>query len=143
MCLEDPGRAGEASDIDGRTLSDTAGAEAKAAEALEQQMLRRLDGQTFLVGKRVARQKLPDLPEHTETTVHRVKVSLLRWRIRWRVILPGLDAEGAGAPDGEDGQVAGPTRKPGQGRQRDAGVKRVLCPCRSQRRLARMSFIRR
>jgi hypothetical protein len=49
-------------------------------------MLRWLDGQTFLGSKRVTRQKLP---EHTETTVHRVKVSLLDWRIRWRVILPG------------------------------------------------------
>jgi len=53
------------------------GAEANAAEALEQQMLSRLDEQTFVGGRHVARQQLPDLPEHAETTVHRVKVSLL------------------------------------------------------------------
>jgi len=53
------------------------GAEANAAEALEQQMLSRLDEQTFVGGKHVARQQLPDLPEPAETTVHRVKVSLL------------------------------------------------------------------
>jgi hypothetical protein len=43
------------------------GAEANAAEALEQQMLSRLDEQTLVGGKHVARQ-LPDLPEHAETT---------------------------------------------------------------------------
>ena len=53
------------------------GAEANAAEALEQQMLSRLDEQTLVGGKHVARQQLPDLPEQAETTVHRVKVSLL------------------------------------------------------------------
>ena len=53
------------------------GAEANAAEALEQQMLSRLDEQTFVGGKHVPRQHLPDLPEHAETTAHRVKVSLL------------------------------------------------------------------
>ncbi len=37
------------------------GAEANAAEALEQQMLSRLDGQTLVGGKHVARQQLPDL----------------------------------------------------------------------------------
>jgi len=51
-------------------------AEANAAGTLERQMLSRLDEQTFVGGKRVARQQLPDLPEHAETTVHRVKVSL-------------------------------------------------------------------
>ena len=65
------------------------GAEANAAEALEQQMLSRLDEQTLVGGKHVARQQLPDLPEHAGTTVHRVKISLPTWRIRWRVILPG------------------------------------------------------
>ena len=63
--------------------------EANAAEALERQMLSRLDEQTFVGGKRVARQQLPDLPEHAETTVHRVRVACLTWRIRWRVIQPG------------------------------------------------------
>src|SRR6266700_1011193 len=53
------------------------GAEANAAEALEQQMLSRLDEQTLVGGKHVPRQHLPDLPEHAETTVHRVQVSLL------------------------------------------------------------------
>ena len=53
------------------------GAQANAAGTLERQMLSRLDEQTFVGGKRVARQQLPDLPEHAETTVHRVKVSLL------------------------------------------------------------------
>ena len=43
------------------------GAEANAAEALEQQMLSRLDEQTFVGGKHVPRQHLPDLPEHAET----------------------------------------------------------------------------
>jgi len=42
-------------------------AEANAAEVLEQQMLSRLDEQTFVGGKHVARQQLPDLPEHAET----------------------------------------------------------------------------
>jgi hypothetical protein len=50
--------------------------EANAAEALERQMLSRLDEQTFVGGKRVVRQQLPDLPERAGTTVHRVKVSL-------------------------------------------------------------------
>jgi hypothetical protein len=39
-------------------------------------MLSRLDEQTFVGGKHVARQQLSDLPEHAEATVHRVKVSL-------------------------------------------------------------------
>jgi hypothetical protein len=40
--------------------------EANAAGALERQMLSRLDEQTFVGGKRVTRQRLPDLPEHAE-----------------------------------------------------------------------------
>ena len=47
-----------------------------SAETLEQQILSRLQEQTFVGGKRVARQKLPELPEDVRTTVHRVKVSL-------------------------------------------------------------------
>jgi hypothetical protein len=47
-----------------------------SAEALEQQILSRLKEQTFVGGKRVARQELPELPENAATTVHRVKVSL-------------------------------------------------------------------
>ena len=47
-----------------------------SVEALEQQMLSRLKEQTFVGGKRVARQELPGLPEDAVTTVHRVKVSL-------------------------------------------------------------------
>jgi hypothetical protein len=47
-----------------------------SAGALEQQMLSRLQEQTFVGGKRVARQELPELPEDAVTTVHRVKVSL-------------------------------------------------------------------
>ncbi|HUZ35511.1 MAG TPA: hypothetical protein VMV17_04205, partial [Streptosporangiaceae bacterium] len=38
------------------------GAEANAAEALEQQMLSRLDEQTFVGGRHVARQQLPGRP---------------------------------------------------------------------------------
>ncbi len=45
-------------------------------EALEQQMLSRLKEQTFVGGKRVTRQELPELPKDAVTTVHRVKVSL-------------------------------------------------------------------
>jgi hypothetical protein len=48
----------------------------KTAETLEQQMLSRLREQTFVGGKRVARQELPELPKDAVTTVHRVKVSL-------------------------------------------------------------------
>ena len=51
-------------------------AEAKAAETLMQQMLDRLEQQTFVGGKRVALQKLPRLPKKAAATVHRVKVSL-------------------------------------------------------------------
>jgi hypothetical protein len=40
----------------------------------------------------------------------------------------GSQGPGAGAPGGEDGQVAGPTRKPGQGLQRDADVN-AFCAC--------------
>jgi hypothetical protein len=112
------------------------GAEANAAEALEQQMLSRLDEQTLVGGKHVARQQLPDLPEHAETTVHRVKISLLdladllaghpawAWAMRGveslgepavpvRFGAPaasvGVDGQGPGvdALGGEDGQVAG------------------------------------
>ena len=45
-------------------------------EALEQQLLSRVKEQTFVGGKRVARQELPGLPKDAATTVHRVKVSL-------------------------------------------------------------------
>jgi hypothetical protein len=51
-------------------------AEADVADVLGQQMLRRLQQQTFVGGKRVAIQKLPRLPKNAATTVHRVKVSL-------------------------------------------------------------------
>jgi hypothetical protein len=51
-------------------------AEANTPEALMQQMLGRLEQQTFVGGKRVARQKLPRLPKKAATTVHRVKVGL-------------------------------------------------------------------
>ena len=47
-----------------------------SAETLEQQMLSRLRQQTFVGGKRVARQELPELPKDAVITVHRVKVSL-------------------------------------------------------------------
>ena len=112
------------------------GAEANAAEALEQQMLSRLDEQTLVGGKHVARRQLPDLPEHAETTVHRVKICLLdladllaghpawAWAMRGveslgepavpvRFGAPaasvGADGQGpgVGALGGEDGQVAG------------------------------------
>ena len=45
-------------------------------ETMEQQLLSRLKEQTFVGGKRVARQELPELPKEAATTVHRVKVSL-------------------------------------------------------------------
>jgi Plasmid pRiA4b ORF-3-like protein len=45
-------------------------------EALEQQVLSRFKRETFVGGKRVTRQELPELPEDAVTTVHRVKVSL-------------------------------------------------------------------
>jgi hypothetical protein len=51
-------------------------AEAEVADVLEQQMLRRLQQQTFVGGKRVAIQRLPRLPKKAATTLHRVKVSL-------------------------------------------------------------------
>ena len=110
------------------------GAEANAAEALEQYMLSRLDEQTFVGGRHVAWQQLPD-PEHAETTVHRVKVSLLdpadplaghpawAWAMRassrsasrWCRSAPVLQRASASAARGpgvdalgsEDGQVAG------------------------------------
>jgi hypothetical protein len=47
-----------------------------SAEALEQQILCRRKEQTFVGGKRVARQELPELPKDAVTTVHQVKVSL-------------------------------------------------------------------
>jgi Plasmid pRiA4b ORF-3-like protein len=47
-----------------------------SVEALEQQMLSRFKRETFVGGKRVTRQELPELPEDAVTTVHRVKVSL-------------------------------------------------------------------
>ncbi|MGH3289202.1 MAG: plasmid pRiA4b ORF-3 family protein [Streptosporangiaceae bacterium] len=45
-------------------------------ESLEQQVLSHLKQQTFVGGKRVTRQELPELPQDAATTVHRVKVSL-------------------------------------------------------------------
>src|SRR6266700_6967045 len=47
-----------------------------SVEALEQQMLSRLKEQTYVGGKRVTRQELPELPQDAVTTVHRVTVSL-------------------------------------------------------------------
>jgi hypothetical protein len=47
-----------------------------SGETLEQQMLRRLREHTFVGGKRVMRQELPELPKDAVTAVHRVKVSL-------------------------------------------------------------------
>jgi hypothetical protein len=47
-----------------------------SVETLEQQLLARLKEDTFVGGKRVKRQELPELPEDAVTTVHRVKVSL-------------------------------------------------------------------
>jgi hypothetical protein len=60
-------------------------------EALEQQLQSRLKEQTFVGGKRVARQELPELPNEAATTVLRVKVSLYGakppvWR---RLEIPG------------------------------------------------------
>jgi hypothetical protein len=52
------------------------GLQEKAGESLEQQLLSHLREQTFVGGKRVARQRLPRLPKDAKTTVHRVKVSL-------------------------------------------------------------------
>jgi hypothetical protein len=52
------------------------GLQGKTAETLEQQILSHLREQTFVGGKRVARQELPGIPEDAGTTVHRVKVSL-------------------------------------------------------------------
>ncbi len=45
-------------------------------EALEQQILSHMNRETFVGGKRVMRQELPELPDDAVTTVHRVKVSL-------------------------------------------------------------------
>jgi hypothetical protein len=47
-----------------------------SGETLEQQMLRRLREHTFVGGKRVMRQELPELPKDAVTAVRRVKVSL-------------------------------------------------------------------
>ena len=47
-----------------------------SVEALEQQLLSHLKRDTFVGGKRVIRQELPELPKDAVTTVHRVKVSL-------------------------------------------------------------------
>ena len=47
-----------------------------SGETLEQQLLRRPREHTFVGGKRVMRQELPELPKDAATTVHRVKVSL-------------------------------------------------------------------
>src|SRR5260370_22766445 len=56
-----------------RILSQARG---NTPEVLAQQVLSRLDQQTFVGGKRVVLQKLPRLPKKAATTVHRVKVSL-------------------------------------------------------------------
>ena len=45
-------------------------------EALDQQILSHIKRETFVGGKRVTRQELPELPQDAATTVHRVKVSL-------------------------------------------------------------------
>jgi hypothetical protein len=47
-----------------------------SVEALRQQLLSRLKEDTFVGGRRVARQELPGLPKDAVTTVHRVKVRL-------------------------------------------------------------------
>jgi hypothetical protein len=47
-----------------------------SVESLEQQILSRIKEYTFVGGKRVVRQELPELPKDAVTTVHRVKVSL-------------------------------------------------------------------
>ena len=47
-----------------------------SVEALENQLLSRLKEQTFVGGRRVARQELPELPKEAVTIVHRLKVSL-------------------------------------------------------------------
>jgi Plasmid pRiA4b ORF-3-like protein len=48
----------------------------RSGETLEQQILSHIKRETFVGGKRVARQEPPELPKDAVTTVHRVKVSL-------------------------------------------------------------------
>jgi Plasmid pRiA4b ORF-3-like protein len=48
----------------------------QAAVSFEDRLRQWLDAQTFVGGKRVAKQPLPELPEHASATVHQVKVSL-------------------------------------------------------------------
>ena len=60
-------------------------------EALEQQILSHMNRETFVGGKRVTRQELPELPQDAVATVYRVKVSLYGakppvWR---RLEIPG------------------------------------------------------
>lgn len=97
------------------------GAEANAAEALEQQMLSRLDEQTLVGGKHVARQQLPDLPEHAETTVHRVKISLLdladppAGHPAWAWAMRGVESLGEPAVPVRSGAPAASVGAGGQG----------------------------
>jgi Plasmid pRiA4b ORF-3-like protein len=46
------------------------------ASSFEDRLRQWLDAQTFVGGKRVAKQPLPELPAHSSATVHQVKVSL-------------------------------------------------------------------
>ena len=105
--LEDPGVVPEKPAISIDELARMLlGAEANAAEALEQQMLSRLDEQTFVGGKHVARQQLPDLPEHAEATVHRVKVSLKAGKLRAEGCCQGVCRKSCGlARHGNGGPV--------------------------------------
>jgi len=48
----------------------------QAGVSFEERLRQWLDAQTFVGGKRVAKQPLPALPEHAAATVHHVKVSL-------------------------------------------------------------------
>lgn len=49
---------------------------AQAGDPIRDMLARELDGQTFVGGKRVVKQKLPRLPKKAATTVHVVKVNL-------------------------------------------------------------------
>ena len=46
------------------------------SDELARQIRSHINRETFVGGKRVTRQELPELPEDAATTVHRVKVSL-------------------------------------------------------------------
>ncbi len=48
----------------------------EASGSFENRLRQWLDAQTFVGGKRVAKQQLPELPKPASTTVHQVKVSL-------------------------------------------------------------------